>query len=359
VIITHNVRIEGAYTLVNLAQMYAKLAITRKIPYEISINFSTSTMYQLASPTSKANAKQMASEIQQKRNTNKQHLKSRPKIDIQTSKNATFGIYKFTDFEEMNRDCNQSQKSHNHHSASHNIFKEIQNIPSTVIQEATTSNFRTSHVIQIKQKENLLDIHKVNNPNITKKRYRHTRKHKKMKSQRNGNTAAKNSTKEVMIRSTPIWATKKYQGHKAIKDSKTGKEEEDSGMSKIYIRRNHTKEQQHRKNKKSTLGKDLSPLTREENTINSGDKVDYCYSTPFAPHSNDESALQKSDINSDIHSGHRIDYSDYVPSSIPSSPFHCIHKSTEQENTGSDVLPQYSPIHYVSLDTYSVSIANC
>lgn len=338
--------------------MYANLATTRKIPYEISINFSTSTMYQLASPTSKANAKQMASEIQQKRNKTKQHLKSRPKFDIQSSKNVTFGSYIFTDFEEMNTDCNQSQNSHNLLSASHNILKEIQNIPSTVIQEATTSNFRTSHVIQIKQKENLLDIHKVNNPDIPTKR--HTRKHKKMKSQRNGNTVAKNNTKEMMISSTPTWATKKCQGHKAIKDSKTGEEKEDSEMSKIYIRRNHTNEQQHMKNKNSTFGRDLSPLTREENTINSDDKVDNCYSTPlFSPHSNDESALKKSDINSGIHSGHRIDYSDYVPPSIPSSPFHCIYQSIEQENTGLDVLPQYSPIHYVSLDTYSVSIANC
>ena len=333
--------------------MYTNLATTRKIPNEISINFSTSTKYHLASPTSKANIKQMASEIRQKRNKAKQHLQLRPKTDIQQSKNATFGSYIFADFDEINKDCNQSQKSHSLHSASPSIFKEIQNIPSTVIKEATTSQ-----VIQIEQKENLLDIHKVNNPNNTKKRYK--RKYKKMTSQRNGNTAAKNNANEVMISYTPIWATKKCQGHKVIKDSKTGKEEEDNEMSNIYIRRNLTNEQQHLKNKKSTLGTELSPLTTEENTIYSGDKIDYCYSTSlFAPHSNDQPALQKSDINSDNYSGHRIDYSDYVPSSTPRSQFHYIHKSIEQKNTGSDVLPQHSPIHYLSLDTYSVSIANC
>jgi len=337
--------------------MYTNLATTRKIPNEISINFSTSTKYQLASPTSKANVKQMVSEIRQKRNKAKQHLQSGPKTDTQKSKNPTFGSYIFADFEEINEDCNQSQKSHNLRSASPGIFKEIQNIPSTVIKEATTSNLRTSHVIQIEKKENLLDIHKVNNPDNTKKRYRHIRKYKKMTNQRNGSTAAKNNANEVMISSTPIWATKKCQGHKAIKDSKTGKEEGDNEISKIYVRRN---EQQHLKNKKSTLGTELSPLTTEENTIYSGDKVDYCYNTPlFAPHSNDEAALKKSDINSDIYSGHRTDYSDYVPFSTPRSQFHYIHKSIEQKNTGSDVLPQHSPVHYLSLDTYSVSIANC
>jgi len=339
--------------------MYINLATTRKIPNEISINFSTSTKYQLASPTSQANIKQMASEIRQKRNKAKQHLRSRPKTDIQKGKNATFGNHIFADFDELNKDCNQSQNSHNLHSASPNIFKEIQNIPSTVIKEATTSNLRTSQVIQTEQQKNLLDIHKVNNPDNTKKRYRHTRKYKKMTSQRNGNTAAKNNANEVMISSTPIWATKKGQGHKAIKDSKTGKEEEDNEMSKIYIRKNLTNEQQHLKNKKSTLGTELSPLTKE-NTIYSGDKVGNCYSTPLsAPHSNDEPALKKSGINSDIYSGHRTDYSDYMPPSTPRSQFHYIHKSIEQKNSGPDVLPHHSPIHYLSLDTYSVSIANC
>jgi len=333
--------------------MYTNLATTGKIPNEISINFSISTKYQLASPTSKAIIKQMASEIRQKRNKAKQHLQSRPKTYRQKRKNATFGSYIFADFDEINKDCNQSQKSHNLHSVSPNIFKEIQNIPSTVIKEATTSNFRTSQVIQIEQNKNLLDIHKVNNRDNTKKIYRHTRKYKKMTSQRNGKTAAKNNANEVM-------ATKKCQGHKAIKDSKTGKEEEDNEMSKIYIRRNLTNEQQHLKNKTSTLGTELLPLTTEENTIYSGEKVDYCYSTPlFAPHSNDEPPFKKSDINSDIYSGHRSDYSDYVPSSTLRSQFHYIHESIEQKNTGPDVLPQHSPLHYLSLDTYSVSIANC
>ena len=334
--------------------MYTNLATTRKVPNEISINFSTRTRYQLASPTSKANIKQMASEIRQKRNKSKQHLQSRPKTDVQKSKNAAFGSYIFADFDEINKDSNQSQKSHSLHSASPKIFKEIQNIPSTIIKEATTSNLRTSQVIQIEQKENLLDIHKANNPDNTEKRYRHKRQYKKMTSQRNGNTAAKNNANEVMISSTPIWATEKCQDHKVIKDSKTGKEEENNEVSKIYIRRNLTNEQQ-----QSTLGTELSPLTTDENTIYSGDKVDYCCSTPlFAPHSNDEPALQKSDISSDIYSGHRNDYSDYVPSSTPMSQFHYIH-SIEQKNSGSDVLPQHSPIHYLSLDTYSVSIANC
>ena len=303
----------------------------------------------------------MVSEIRQKRNKTKQHLQSRPKTDILKSKNATFGSYIFADFDETNKECNQSQQSNNLHSASPSIFKEIQNIPSPIIKEAPNSNFSTSQVIQIEQKENQLDIHKVNNPDNTKKIYRHTRKFKKTTSQRNGNTAAKNNANEVMITSTPIWATKKCQGHKAIKDSVTGKEEEqDNEMSKIYIRRNLKNEQQHLKNKKSTLGTELSPLTTDKNTIYAGDKVDYCYSSPLtAPHCNDEPALQKSDINSDIYRGHRTDYSDYVPSSTPRSQFHYIHKSIEQKNTGSDVLPQHSPIHYLLLDTYSVSIANC
>jgi hypothetical protein len=315
-------------------------------------------MYKLASPTSKANVKQIASEILQKRNKAKQHLQSGPKIYTQKNKNAAFGSYTFVDFDELNKDCNQSLKSHKFHSASPKIFKEIQNIPSTIIKEATTSNFRTSRVIQIKQKDNLLDIHKLKNPDNTKKSYRHTRKHKKMTSQRNGNTVAKDNEKEVIISSTPTWATKKYQGSKAIKDSRTGKEEEENEMSKIYIKRNHTNEQQHMKNKKSMLGTVLSPITRRENSIYSADKGDYCCSTSlFGTHSTDEPALEISDINSDIHSGHRTDY--HMPSSNPGSPFHCIYKSIEQENTGSEFLPQYSPIHYVSLDTYSVSIANC
>jgi hypothetical protein len=302
----------------------------------------------------------MASEIRQKRNKAKRHLQSRPKTDVQKSKNATFGSYIYADFDEINIDCYQSEKSHSLHSASPSIFKEIQNIPSTIIKEATTSNLRTSQVIQIEKKENLLDIHKVNNFDNTKKGYRHTRKYKKMTNQRNGNIAAKHNGNEVMISSTPIWTTKKCEGHKAIKDSKTGKEGEDNELSKIYIRRNLRNEQQHLKNKKSTLGTELSPLTTDENTIYSGDKVDYCYSTPlFAPHSNDEPALQKSDISSDIYSGHRNDYSDYVPSSIPRSQIHCIHNSIEQKNSGSDVLPQHSPIRYLSLDSYSVSIVNC
>lgn len=315
-------------------------------------------MYQLASPTSKANVKQIASEILQKRKKAKQCLQSGPKIYTQENKNAAFGSYTFVDFDELNNDSNQSLKSHKFQSASPKIFKGIQNIPSTITKEAMTSNFRTSQVIQIKQKDNLLDIHKLENPDNTKKSYRHTRKHKKMTSQRNGNTAANDNEKEVMISSTPTWATKKYQGPKAIKDSKTGKEEEENEMSKIDIRRNRTNEQQHMKNKKSMLGTVLSPLTRKENAIYSADKVDYrCSTSLFGTHSTDEPALEISGINSDIHSGHRTNYSDYVPSYNPDSPFHCIHKSIEQENTGSEFLPQYSPIHYVSLDTYSVS--NC
>jgi hypothetical protein len=301
----------------------------------------------------------MASEIRQKRIKAKQHLQSRPKTDIQKSKNATFGSYIFADFDDINKDCNQSQKSHNLHSDSPSIFREIQNIPSTIIKEATTSNLRTSQAIQIEQKEKLLDIDKVNNPDNIKKRYRNTRKHKKMTSQRNGNTAAKNNANEVMISCTPIWTTKKCEGHKAIKGPKTGKEEEDNEISKIYIGGNLTNEQQHLKNKKSTLGTELSSLTTEENTVYSGDKGDYCYSTPLvAPHTNDEPALKKSDI-SDIYSGHSTDYGDYVPPSTPRSQFHYIHKSIEQKNSGSEVLPQHSPLHYLSLDTYSVSIANC
>jgi hypothetical protein len=337
--------------------MYVNPTTTRKIPYKISINFSTRTMYQLASPTSKANAKKMASEIQQNRNKAKQHLKSRSKTDIQKSKNATLGSYIFADLEEMNKDCDQLQKSQNLHSASHNILKEIHNIPSKIIKAATTSNFRTSQVIKIKQGENLLDIHKVNNPDITKKRHRDKNKQKNMNSQRNGNVLAKNNAEELMISYTSVCTTNKDQDYKTIKHSRTAKKEEDNETSKINIRR-YKKGQWNMKNKSSTLGTDLSSLTREENLIYSGNKVDDDNSTP--PHSNDEPAVQKSNNNSDIHSGHSTDCSDYVPSSTPSSPpFHCIHNSIQQINAGSDVLPQHSPLYYVSLDTYSVSISNC
>jgi hypothetical protein len=297
----------------------------------------------------------MASEIQQNRNKAKQHQKPRPKTDIQKSKNVAFGNYIFADLEEMDRNCNQLQKSQNLNSPSHIIFKEIQNIPSKIIKEATTSNFRTSQVIPIKQKENMLDICKANNPDITKKRHRDT-KQKNVNSQRTGNVA-KNDAEEVTISSTTICATNKCQDYKTIKDSRTGKKKEDNEMSEMNIRTKHRNEQWHMK---STLGTDLSSLTREENIIYSGNKVDHGGSTqPFVPHTNDMPAVQKSNIMSDIHSGHSTDYSDYGPSSTPSSPFQCIHKSVQQINTGSDVLPQHSPLHYASLDTYSVSTLNC
>jgi hypothetical protein len=338
--------------------MYVKLTITWKILYEISINFSTSTLYQLASHRSKANSTKMALEIQQNRKNAKQHLKSRPNADIHISENDAFGIYIFADLEEMNKDCDQSQKSQNLHSASRSIFKEIQNIPSKIIKEATTSNFRTSQVIQTKKKENPLGIHKVNNPDVTNKRHTDTTKQKNKNSERNGKV--KNTAKEVVIHSTTICTANKCQDDKIMKNSERWEKQKDNETSDLNIVRKHVNKQCHMKNKMSTDATDLSSFTTEENICYSCEEVDYGESTPpSATHSNDDSAIQKSNTKLDIYSGHSTDYSDYVPSSSLSSSFYCIQKSIRQMNKGSDVLPQHSPLHYLSLDTYLVSISNC
>lgn len=207
-----------------------------------------------------------------------------------------------------------------------------------------TSNFCTSLVTEIKQKEISIDIHKRNRQYIIKKRNRQniTKKRNRVKNQiskairstggrkekRNMDTKGKENIEvECCVVKTKLFCTSKhrannYQENKLVKDSETEEKEEDIHMSEVNTERTYIQQQWQAKNNNSTLGADFLSSTREANKAHNGDNA----------------------------------YSSDYTSSAPSSPLLFTDESILQTNNGSNVLPQYSPVHYVSLCTYSVSI---
>jgi hypothetical protein len=278
----------------------------------------------------------MALEVHPKRDKAKRDLKSRSKNDMITKK-ARVRVQIYKDPGESNEDCDQSQKSQNHKPELHNICQDIQNIPSRIGRKVMNSNFSTSLAAEIKPKESSLDVHKRNTQNIIKKRNRErkqtskamhstagTKEQRNMDTEGNENVEVVNGVMKTMLFRTSICRAKKCQENKTVKDSETEENEEDIWMSEVSAERKYIQKQRQIKNNNSTLGTDLPSSTTEANRAHNGDNAD-C--------------------------------SDYIPSSAPSSPLHCIDESILQTNNGSNVLPQQSPVHYVSLDTYSVSIS--
>ncbi|KDR23795.1 hypothetical protein L798_11373 [Zootermopsis nevadensis] len=328
------------YPFLEISQCRGRALAKMNIPSFMGQIPTLRTLYQLATPQSKANVIQTASTLYPKRNKAKQGLKSRSKDDKTTKTNrAKVQIYE--DPTVSNEDCDQSQKSQNHYSELH-ICKDIQTIPSN-IGRLITSNFCTSLVTEIKQKEISIDIHKRNRQYIIKKRNRQniTKKRNRVKKQiskairstgdrkekRNMDTKGKENIEvECCVVKTKIFCTSKhrannYQENKLVKDSETEEKEEDIHMSEVNTERTYIQQQWQAKNNNSTLGADLLSSTREANKAHNGDNA----------------------------------YSSDYTSSAPSSPLLFTDESILQTNNGSNVLPQYSPVHYVSLCTYSSS----
>jgi hypothetical protein len=340
---------------------------------EIYIHFSIRTISQLASPGSKINILQMASEIHPRKIKAKQDVKEQPIADIKTRKKSMFKAQIYLDPGESNEDCSQSQKSQNYYSASYNMFKGIHNISSKVRKEVMTTNFRTSQAIQDKPKGSSLDKCKGNILNVTEKEngkirrsqailsMRGTNKKKVMTSQRNEKVEIKNSINKIKLSSTSVCKAKKSQDYTPVKDSETKKDEEDIKMSKIYTEEKYIHQI---KNNKSTLGAELVSSPASENRVHNGDNDDYSDNVLFSDQSSPsdcihEPTVQESNTKQNIHNDENIDYNVHVKSSAPSSPSHCINKSIQHTNSGSDVLPEYSPLHYVSIGSYSVSTSHC
>jgi hypothetical protein len=340
---------------------------------EINVHFSIRTIYKLASSRSKTNILQMASETHPYKTKAKQDIKEQPRTDIKTRKKSMFKAQIFVDPGESNEDSSQSQKSQNYYSASYNMFKGIQNISSKVRKEVMTTNFRTSQGIQDKPKGSSLDMCRRNILNVTKKGYgkirqsqailsiQGTKEQKEMDSQRNEKVEVKNSVKEIKLSSTSICKAKKSQDYIPVKDSETKKNEEDINMSKIYTERNYINQI---KNNKSTLGAELLSSPASENGVHNGDN-DNCSDNVLSsdqsslPDCIHETTAQESNTRQNAHNDENINCSVHVKSSAPSSPSDCINESIQQTNSESNILPEYSPLHYVSLGSYSVSTSHC
>jgi hypothetical protein len=253
------------------------------------------------------------------------------------------------------------------------MFKGIHNISSEVRKEVMTSNFRTSQVIQATSKRSSLDRCKRNVLNVIKKgdgkirrsqailSIQGTKEQNEMDGQRNKKVHIKNSVKKVKLYSTSICKAKKSQDYTPIKDSETKKNEDDINMSKMYTEGKYSHQIQ---NKKFTLGAKLLSSPAAENEVHNGDNDDYSdnvlssdQSSP--PDSTHELTVQASNTRQNTHKDENIDCSVHVKFSALCSPSHCTNESIQQTNSGSDVLPQYSPLHYVLSGSYSVSISHC
>jgi hypothetical protein len=270
----------------------------------------------------------MASEVHPKKNKAKQDLKARSKNDIITKKTRV-RVQIYEDPGESNEDYDQSQKSQNHYSELHNICKDIQNIPSKIGRKMMISDLSISLGREIEPNESSLDIHMRNIQNITKKRNR-------VKKEISKEVRSSTGTKEQRIRGTkgnenveveigvmkrkmfctPLCRTKKCQENKTVKDSETEENEEDIPMSEVNTERMYIQQEWQIKNNNSTLGKDLPSSTTKLNKTSNRDNSDF---------------------------------SNYIPSFVD--------ESTTQTSSGSDELPQHSPVYYVLSDTYSVSIS--
>lgn len=336
---------------------------------EICIHFSIRTICQLASPRSKTNVLQMASEIHSYKFKAKQNIKEQPGTDIKTRNKSMFKAQIYVDPGESNEDCSQSQKSQNYYSSSYNMFKGIHNISSNVRKEVVTKNFRTSQVIQDKPKGSSLDMCKRNILNVTKKgdgkiwrpqailNIQDTKERKEMESQRNEKIEVKNSVNKIKLFSTSVCDAKKSQDYTPVKESETEKDEEDIKMSKIYTEGKYSHQI---KNNKSTLGAELPSSTASENGVHNGNNDDYSDNFLSSDQSSPSDCIHEpivrvSNTRQNTHNDENIDYSEHVRSSAPSSPSHCINSSIQQTNSESDVFPEHSPLHYVSLGSYSVS----
>jgi hypothetical protein len=311
----------------------------------------------------------MASEIHPNKIKTKQDINQQPRTDTKIGKRLLLKAQIYLDPGESNEDCSWSQNSQSDYSASYNMFKGI---PSKVGKEVMTSNFRTSQVIQVKPQERSLDICKRNILNVTKKRdgkirpskailtIQDTKEQKEMDSQRNEKVQVKNSERKIKLFSTSIRKVKKYQDYTTVKDPET-KEDEDIKMSKTGTEKKYI---QQIKDNKFTLGAELMSSPAAENRVHNEDNDDcsdhVLSSGPSSPfHCIDEPSVQASNTIPNAHNDENIDYSFHEKSSTPSPSSHCSNESIQQTNSGSHVLPQHSPLHYVSLDSYSVSTSYC
>ncbi|PNF15141.1 hypothetical protein B7P43_G15570 [Cryptotermes secundus] len=323
------------YPFLELPQRRGKALAKLGIPTFMGQIHTIRTICQLASPRNKTNVLQMASEIHSYKFKSKQNIKEQPRTDIKTRNKSMFRAQIYVDPGESNEDCSQSQKSQNYSSSSYNMFKGIHNISSEVRKEVVTRNFRTSQVIQDKPNGSSLDMCKRNILNVTKKgngkirrsqailKIQDTKERKEMESQRNEKNEVKNSINKIKLFSTSVCDAKKSQDYTPVKDSETKKNEEDLKISKMYTEGTYSHQI---KNNKSTLGAELTSSQASENRVHNGDNDDCS-----------DNLLE------------------HVRSSAPSSPSHCINSSIQQTNSESDVFPEYSPLHYVSLGSYSSS----
>lgn len=278
----------------------------------------------------------MASEVHTEKNKAKQYPKSRPKHDIIT-KEVGFSVQIYEDPGESNGDCDQSQRSQSPCLELYSICKDIQNIPPELGRKLMISNLSTSPVTEIKPKESSQNVRKRNIKKSINKRSRVRKQipramhstpdtigQRNMDTQGNENIAVKSGVMKAKLFFTSVCKAKKCQENRTIKDSKSEENEEDIQLSEVNTEIKCIQQRWQIESNNFTLGTDLLSTTTEANRA---------------------------------HNGESADYSDYIPSSAPSSPLHCNDKSILQTDSRLNVLPQNSPLQYVLLDTYSVSIS--
>jgi hypothetical protein len=334
---------------------------------EISINFSK----RLASLGGKTNALQMVSKTDPNKIKAKQDIKKKQRTNIEVRKKSMSKAQIYLDPGESNDDCSRSQQSQNSYSDSCSVFQGVHNISSNVRKELMNSTFKSSHTIQVKPKSSL-DICKRNILNVAKKGYNKIRQSKtisiiqstkhreQMDDQNTVQFQVKNSVKKINLFSTPICTPNKDRDYASGKESETKNDEEDIKMSTINGEGKYNKRI---KNNKFTLEGESIATPAAEYIIQNEDNdySDYELSSQQSSPLDciDEPTSQTSNTRQNVNSEENIDYSFHERSSVTSSPYHYMNESITQADSGSDVLPQHSPLHYVSLGSYSVSISHC
>jgi hypothetical protein len=294
----------------------------------------------------------------------KQDIKEQPRTNTEIGKKSKFKVQIYLDPGESNDDFSQPQSSQNYDSSCY-MFQEVHNISSNVRKESMNSNFRSSQVKKVKPKSPL-DICKRNILNVTKKGdgkitqseqipiIQGTKDHEQMDDQNTVKAQVNNSVQKIHLFSTLICTPNKDEDCASVKDSEAKNDEEYINMSTIN---GEGKFNQQIKNNKFTLEGEPIPTPAAEYRIQNGD--DDCSDYALFSDCVDEPTAQASNTTQNVRNDEDIDYSVHEMSSATSSPSHYMNESIPQTNTESDVLPQHSPLNYVSLDSYSVSTIQC
>lgn len=283
----------------------------------------------------------------------KQDINEQPRSGTKIRKKSKPKAQIYADPGEYSDDFSESEDSQNYYSASCSMFQGIQNISSNVRKELMT---RSSWAIKVTPKSSS-DMCKRNVLNVTTKGNGNTRRSKqvlsiqgiKAKEQMGGQNNAEVQVKNINSFPTSTCAANNDQNYAFVKDSEAKNDETDIKMSKINREGKH--------NQKIKKDKFTPPSAAEYPVPNGDDDYsDYASPSEISPYDwIDEPTVQASNTGHNSYNDENTDDSVSAMSSAASSPSYCMNESLQQTKSKSDVLPQHSPLQYMSLGSYSVS----